>query len=126
MGDNKVVAIAGNQKDETVFVRCAEPDESYVYVDQNPGINVRNWFLDEKSEAELFPEDRISLRSTINVILDKPEAVDIIRKRMPDVADGIEDMVGTFALEKYFQYVKPDYTEEEVKALNEELTHIFK
>lgn len=126
MGENRVVATAGNERDEAIFIRCEEPDESYVYVDQNPGINVRNWFLDEKSEAELFPEDRISLRSTINEILDKPEAVAIIRKRMPDVADGIEDMVGTFSFEKYFQYVKPDYTEEEVKALNEELTHIVK
>lgn len=126
MGENRVVATAGNERDEAIFIRCEEPDESYIYVDQNPGINVRNWFLDEKSEAELFPEDRISLRSTINEILASQEAVDIVRKRMPDVADGLQDMMGTFSFEKYFQYVKPDYTEEEVKALNEELTHIVK
>jgi beta-galactosidase len=34
-------------------------------------------------------------------------------------------MVGTFTLEKFFFYAKPDYTEEEMKALNAELTKII-
>ena len=126
MGENKVVAKSGNTTDETVFNRQTEADQSYVYVDQNPGLNVRNWFLDEKEEAELFPEGFLSIRSTINELLDSEVALAVIDRRMPDVGEAIRDMVGTFTLDKFFQYAKPDYTEEEIKALNEELTKISK
>lgn len=126
MGENRVVAKSGNTTDETVFNRQTEADQSYVYVDQNPGLNVRNWFLDEKEEAELFPEGFLSIRSTINELLDSDVALAAIDRRMPDVGEAIRDMVGTFTLDKFFQYAKPDYTEEEIKALNEELTKISK
>lgn len=124
MGENKVVAESGKCRDEAVFVRLSQPDESYVYVDQNPGINVRNWFLDEQSEAELFPEGYLSIRCTINDLLASQEAIEVIAKRMPDVAKAIQDMVGTFTFEMFFKFAKPNYTEEEVKALNAELTKI--
>ena len=99
-----------------------KPDESYIYVDQNPGLNVRNWFLDEKEEAELFPKGRLSIRSTINDLIANENALATIDKRMPDVGTAIRDMVGTFTLDKFFSFTKPDYAEEEIKALNEELT----
>ena len=124
MGENKVAARAGAAADETVFIRQESADESYVYVDQNPGLNVRNWFLDEQSEAELFPEGYLSIRNTINDLLASREAAAVIAKRMPDVSEDIRDMAGTFSLEDFFKYTKPDYTEEEIKALNAELTKI--
>jgi len=124
MGENKIVAKAGISVDEVIFNRQSEADESYVYVDQNPGLNVRNWFLDEQSESELFPEGFLSIRSTINDLLASDEATSVIDKRMPDVGKDIRDMVGTFSLEKFFSFAKPDYTEEEFKALNAELTKI--
>lgn len=124
MGKNKIVARAGEVSDHTIFNRVEEPDKSYVYVDQNPGLNVRNWFLDEESEAQLFPEGYLSIRSTINDLLASKEATAVIDKRMPDVGKELRDMVGTFTLEKFFFYAKPDYTEEEMKALNAELTKI--
>ena len=123
-GENEIVAKAGECMDNAVFNRQSQVDESYVYVDQNPGLNVRNWFLDEQSEAELFPEGYLSIRSTMNDLLASDEAMEVIYKRMPDVAEGMKDGVGTFSLEKCFQYTKPDYTEEEIKALNAELTKI--
>jgi beta-galactosidase len=123
-GTNEIVARAGECVDNAVFNRQDHADESYVYVDQNPGLNVRNWFLDEQSEAELFPEGYLSIRSTMNDLLACDEAMEVISKRMPDVAEGMKDGVGTFSLEKCFQYTKPDYTEEEIKALNAELTKI--
>lgn len=125
MGDNKIVARAKDVCDEATFVRVEEADTSYVYVDQNPGLNVRNWFLDEQSEKELFPEGYLSIRSTINDLLASEEATAVIDKRMPDVGEALRDMVGTFTLEKFFFYAKPDYTEEEMKALNAELTKII-
>ncbi len=124
MGENFVKAYSGDRSDDAMFNRQADADESYVYVDQNPGLNVRNWFLDEQSEAELFPEGYLSIRSTINDLLASEDAKTAIGKRMPDVLENIKDMVGTFSLEKFFQYTKPDYTEEEMKALNAELTKI--
>lgn len=124
MGENKVAARAGAAADETVFIRQESADESYVYVDQNPGLNVRNWFLDEQSEAELFLEGYLSIRNTINDLLASREAAAVIARRMPDVSEDIRDMAGTFSLEDFFKYTKPDYTEEEIKALNAELTKI--
>lgn len=124
MGANEIKATAGGVTDQTIFNRQEEPDESYVYVDQNPGLNVRNWFLDEQSEKELFPEGYLSIRCTINDLLASKEASAAIKRRMPDVAEGLKDMVGTFTLEKFFKYTKPDYTDEEMKALNAELTKI--
>ncbi len=124
MGENLIIAKAGEVMDETIFIRQESADESYVYVDQNPGLNVRNWFLDEQSEAELFPEGYLSIRSTINDLLASEEATAVIDKRMPDVGKSIRDMVGTFSLEKFFSFAKPDYTEEEFKTLNAELTKI--
>ena len=59
-------------------------------------------------------------------MLASDEAMAIIDKRMPDVGNAIRDMVGTFTLDKFFQFAKPDYTEEEIKAMNEELTKISK
>ena len=85
---------------------------------------MRNWFLDEQSEKEPFPEGFLSIRCTINDLLASKEASAAIKRRMPDVAEGLKDMVGTFTLEKFFKYTKPDYTEEEMKALNAELTKI--
>lgn len=120
-GENRIIANAINCKDEVIFNRVNEADKSYIYVDQNPGLNVRNWFLDEKEEAELFPEGYLSIRSTINDLIANENALATIDKRMPDVGTAIRDMVGTFTLDKFFSYTKPDYTEEEIKALNEEL-----
>ena len=126
MGENKIIATANGCSDEVIFNRQTEADEAYVYVDQHPGVNVRNWFLDEKEEAELFPEGFLSIRETINDLLASDEAMAIIDKRMPDVGNAIRDMVGTFTLDKFFHFAKPDYTEEEIKAMNEELTKISK
>ena len=111
-GHNEFVAKAVGCIDKAVFNRQSEADEAYVYVDQNPGLNVRNWFLDEQSEAELFPEGYLSIRSTINDLLASEAAMEVICKRMPDVGEGIKDSIGTFSLEQCFQYTKPDYTEE--------------
>ncbi len=121
-GHNEIVAKAAGSIDNAIFNKQSIADESYVYVDQNPGLNVRNWFLDEKEEAELFPEGYLSVRSTINDLLACDNAISAIDKRMPDVGKAMRDMVGTFTLDRFFELAKPDYTEEEVKALNEELT----
>ncbi len=123
-GINKFVAKAAGYTDEVIFKKISKPDEAYIYVDQNPGLNVRNWFLDEQSEEELFPKGFMSIRSSINDILASDQAIGIIDKRMPKIGIDIRDTVGTFSLEKYFQYTKPDCTDEEIKALNAELTKI--
>ena len=126
MGANRITAQSGHTSDEATFYRKTEEDPSYTYVDQHPGLNVRNWFLDEKEEAELFPEGFLSIRSTINELLANEKAMQTIDRRMPDVGAGMRDMVGTFELDKFFAFAKPDYSEEEIRTLNAELTKIKK
>ncbi len=72
----------------------------------------------------MFPEGYFLIRNTINDLLASKEAAAAIARRMPDVSENIRDMAGTFSLEKFFKYTKSDYTEEEIKALNAELTNI--
>lgn len=126
MGANRITAQSGHTSDEATFYRKTEEDPSYTYVDQHPGLNVRNWFLDEKEEAELFPKGFLSIRSTINELLANEKAMQTIDRRMPDVGAGMRDMVGTFELDIFFAFAKPDYSEEEIRTLNAELTKIKK
>ena len=126
MGQNKIEVKSGKYRDSAVFVRVEEPDQSYVYVDQNPGLNVKNWYLDEQEEEKLFPEGFLSIRSTIGEIKASKDAMNVFEKLMPDVAESIsdEDAITTFSIEQMFQFTKPDYTEDDIKRLNNELTKI--
>lgn len=69
MGENKIT-ITGMKEgieytDQANFVRKDKKDESYIYVDPNPGLNVENWFTQEKSELDFFPEDCYSIKDRI-------------------------------------------------------------
>lgn len=111
----------GACEDRAVFCRVAEPDESYVFVDTNVGINVRNWFVDEAEEARLFPEDAYSLRDTMEDLLAVPEIMAVIDRMTPDIGKLMRDGIPTYSLEATIRFAKPDYTEDEIKALNEAL-----
>ena len=126
MGDNCLTARAGTCTDEVVFTRAEQPDPSYVFVDENPGLNVRNWFLDEAEEARLFPADAYSVRDKLSALLACPEVLPLVETMQPKIAKLMREAPDTFTLEQVIKHEKPDVPDEEIKQLNIALTRIPK
>lgn len=125
-GENQVTAEAGASTDSTVFCRVEEPDASYVYVDQDPGLNVRNWFVDEAEEARLFPDDAYSLRDRLSTLLANPQVAATVDTMQPVIGKLMHEAPDTFTLEQVIHHEKPDVAEEDIKALNQALIAIPK
>lgn len=125
-GDNNVKAISGDCMDEAVFRRGEQPDSSYVFVDPNPGLNVKNWFLDEVEEALMFPEGRFSIRESCAALLENDEAMTVIREFSPELAKAMKERQSFMPLERILSYMKKEISEEQCKTLNQRLTEIEK
>lgn len=121
---SSVTVSGGGCEDRACFTRVAEPEESYVFVDRDPGLNVRNWFVDEAEEARLFPEDAYSLRSKMEDLLASPAAAAVIKKLTPALWTMMQDTILSFTLEQAIHYDRPDIPEETIKQLNQELNKI--
>lgn len=141
MGENTVTAIAGALAPQTgeltdtyagaltdtaVFTRVAAPEQSYIYVDPNPGLNVRNWFVDEVEKARIFPADYYSIMDTINTLLKDCQVMETIDRLVPKVGAYMRDTIGTFTLEQAAAFAKTLCTEAELRDLNRQLTQIKK
>ena len=103
-----------------------EEDPSYVYVDPNPGPNVKNWFVDEVEKAKLFPAGRWSVMDTVNDLLTSSEAMALIDESSPELGEYMRDTVGTFTLEQVAAYAKTLIDEEAFMELNKKLVLIKK
>lgn len=125
-GENAVRAVSGSCMDEVVFKKTEQPDSSYTYIDPNPGLNVRNWFLDETEEAELFPEGRFSIRDSCAAILENGEAMSVVKEFSLELAQQMKERQSLMPLERILNYMKKEISEEQCKALNEKLTRIEK
>lgn len=124
-GNGSVVAVSGGGcEDRAVFTRVAQPEESYIFVDRDPGLNVRNWFVDEAEEARLFPEDAYSLRNKMEDLVASPAAMAVIKKLTPALWTMMQDTILSFTLEQAIQHERPDIPEETIKKLNLELNQI--
>ena len=124
-GNGSVVAVSGGGcEDRAVFTRVAQPEESYIFVDRDPGLNVRNWFVDEAEEARLFPEDAYSLRNKMEDLVASPAAMAVIKKLTPALWTMMQDTILSFTLEQTIQHERPDIPEETIKKLNLELNQI--
>ena len=126
LGENRIKACSGAAEDTAIFVRCAEPDRSYIYVNDRKGFSVENWFVDEQQEARIFPEGCYSVRDKIEDLLACPAAMAVIKRHMPDVAADLPETIGRFSLDSYFSHEKPQCKERDIKELNEDLTKIRK
>lgn len=101
-GENVIKAISGVCEDEATFVKVDKPNESYVLVEEDNGMEgVRNWFLDllpeDTKPTELeFPEGYYSIKDTFEDILKNKEATDFVAKIMDVMiaskTDASEDM----------------------------------
>ena len=125
-GENRMVAMAGALRDEAVFCGVAEKDESYLYVDKNPGINVKNWFVDAVEEEKMFPTGMFSIRDGCNTIVESDEAMAAVEAFSPKLAEQMRDRRGMMPLERILNYMKNEFSEEDCKRLNAALTKVKK
>lgn len=126
MGENPMTARAGEYSSQAVFVRREDPETSYVFVDENPGLNVKNWFEDEVEREKLFPEGCYSILDTIETLRESREAMEQINSFLPCLGEWMQEAIGTFTLEQSFIHEKTLCTEDEIKTLNARLITVKK
>ena len=104
-GENEFKVKAGGQTDTAVFEKVAQPEESYVFVDSEPG-GVTNWF-DEQNLDDIDPDAAInpefySLEDTFGDILQNEEATIILSNGMSSIVNMNMKpaMLGMFATKK--------------------------
>lgn len=122
---NVVTAAAGECRDQAVFHKVAEADRTYVFVDPNPGINVRNWFTKEQGEIDLFPEDRYSILDTIGTLLENPQAWAIVKEMAPAATERAvpgSEVTLLWVVNK----MRARFSEADIKELNQKLIMIEK
>lgn len=124
-GDNQVRAHSDNYEDTAVFTRVNEPDTSYIFIDPNPEINVKNWFTQDKGEVDLFPSDCYSILDTIGKLMESEEAWEVVKELAPEVVKrSIPESPVTLLW--VANKMKNIFSEEDVKVLNNKLIKIRK
>ncbi len=124
-GDNEVVACYENIKDDTIFTKVDKADESYVFVDLKPGINVENWFTQKTGEVDLLPENSYSVLDQIGVLMRNEQAWKKVCEMTPKATERAtpdSEVTLIWVINK----LRSLFDEEVVKTLNEELMKIKK
>jgi len=125
-GTFTIAAHSANCTDEVSFTGVTQEDTSYVFVDKNPGLNVKNWFEDAVEEAKMFPKGMYSIRSTCKELLESDEAMQVIEEFNAGLAKQMRERMAMIPLERILSYMKKEVTEEQCKELNNQLTKIRK
>lgn len=81
-----IQARAGSCTDQITLTRVDQPEPSYIYIDPNPEIDVKNWFTLQQGQEDLFPEGRFSIMDPIGDILDDPRAYALLEEALPAIA----------------------------------------
>lgn len=126
-GENTVTAHAGNCADTVVWTRVDTPNPDYVYVDPNPGFNVKNWFTLGQREEDLFPEDCYSLMDSIGDLTDNPQTAELLETCLPQLKNNnLLKVAKTFSLFEIVNHMSSSFDEDAVQELNRKLTAIRK
>lgn len=124
-GEIHVEARSGGFWDDMVLVKVEEPVQEYIYIDPNPGFNVKNWFL--KDSEELSTEKTYSLWDTVGDLKASSEAWKILKTDLPQLwEDPTFEKRNQYVLFKLINRASSKYKEETVKAVNEKLMKISK
>nr|WP_243167800.1 glycoside hydrolase family 2 TIM barrel-domain containing protein [Anaerocolumna cellulosilytica] len=124
-GENEITATAGDCMDKAVFVLCDAPDKSYIFVDPNPEVNVKNWFTQKTGEADLFPENCYSVMDTLGDLMQNEEAWNLVKEMVPKAA--ARAIPGApVTLIWVFNKMSGVYKEDYIKEVNSRLTLIHK
>ena len=125
-GENTVKAVSGEWEDEAVFYGVTEKEPSYIYVDANPGLNVKNWFTDVVEEEKMFPRGMFSVRESCKDLLESQQAMAVIEEFSAELAKQMRERQGMMPLERILSYMKKEVTDEQCKELNGKLIQIAK
>ena len=131
MGENTIIAEAGDLKDEVRFIRVSRADESYICPkSENMMDSISNWFEkdgEEDSKPMIFPKGYFSIRDKISKILKVPEGKAVLKALMPEMFDHpMFGIMKAFSFEK-LAGMKPEYFPEAfMKKLNRELNKVPK
>lgn len=126
-GENTVTARAGASADTVVWERVDRPEQSYIYVDPNPGYNVKNWFTLGQTEEDLFPADRYSLMDTMADLTAQPQCMERILEYLPALGkDERLRKASSFTLFKIVNRMSGSFDEKRVQELNRRLNKIPK
>ena len=125
-GENTVTAVSGDLKDEIVLLRTEAPEKSYIYVDPNPDINVKDWFTPEEGEEKLFPKDRFSLMDEMCAIYQNPEAWAVLEREIPELIAPEHFKKSSMPLLRTLNRFSGNYSEQFFKDLNKMLNEVKK
>lgn len=126
-GVTTVVAYAGNCTDSVCWTQVDSPNSEYIYVDPNPGFNVKNWFTLGQREEDLFPTDRYSLMDSLGDLMSEPQAVELIEAYLPQLrGNPMLKKAKRFTLFKILNRSSGSFDEDIIRELNQKLNHIPK
>lgn len=139
VGESKLVAVAGEYKDESIIRKVDTPNEDYILKEQGA---VLNWFDIDT------PEGKYSLNDKISDIMKSPRGkqwfesiLAKLTKKMPkskdgkamaagfEFGDGVMQMMGGFTVLRFASMagmMNIDFTKEELLKMNRELNRIPK
>lgn len=124
-GINHIKVYSNGFEDSATFVKVNKADESYIFVDSNPEINVRNWFSQEKGEVDLFPEGYYSILDTLGDLMENKEAWEIVTEFSPQIVE--RSVPGApVTLLWVANKLKNIYSEEDIKEVNKKLIKVKK
>lgn len=123
-GHNIIKAYNDSNEDQATFIKVDQPDQSYIFVDPNPEINVKNWFTQEQGEVDLFPEGYYSIMDSLQALMGNEEAWAVVKELAPKIAERA--IPGAVTLLWVCNKMKSILTEEEVKEMNNRLIKIRK
>jgi beta-galactosidase len=124
-GENAIKVVSGALFDEITLERVLEPVEEYVYIDPNPGFNVKNWFLE--SSDEVSTDKTYSLWDTVGELKENEKAWSILQNNLPQLwQDPTFEKRNKYVLFKLINRASSRFEESAVKLTNEELMKIPK
>lgn len=124
-GVNTVVARSGELVDTMEIQRVDEPEKSYIYVDPNPGFQVRDWVTGGTKSEDLFPDGKCSILDEVRELSRIPEAWSLLTSELPDLFGERNRNSGNSVL-RQINRVSSKFSEDYVKELNKKLTAIDK
>lgn len=124
-GVNKIVAYSGDLVDTMEILRVEEQEQSYIYVDPNPGFHVKDWVTGSTKTEDLFPEGKCSILDEMKVLSSIPAAWAILEQDLPEFTEDWMKNSGT-ALLRFINRVSSQYEEDFIKEVNKKLNTIQK
>ena len=124
-GHNQIRAYSDDYEDTVEFIRVDKPDASYVFIDPNPEINVKNWFTQDEGEVDLFPSDCYSILDTVGTLMQSEEAWEVLKESAPEVVK--RSIPGSpVTLLWVANKMKNIFSEDDIKVINDLLIKIKK